>query len=165
MPLADRQERLAHLLPVAEIRLDQPLAGETELRRHVGREFWLPVGGEPCELALVAQHLESSGNGRVAVGAREPRLTDLAGQPAVVAKMAVEPAAAQRAHRIADIVADAVGRIDQRLVPIGVEQRRERVRLVVIGEMDLRVRPERAVAQKALAVEDASRVGGAEPSR
>ena len=79
--------------------------------------------------------------------------------------MAIELAVLERAHRIADIVADAVGRIDQRVVPVGVEQRGERVRLVMIGEMDLRVGAERVVAQEALGVENVRRVGGAETAR
>ncbi len=163
VPLADRQEFLAHRGPVAEIGLHQSRLGiEPKLRRHLARQLRLAVSRKPRELSLMAQHAEAARDRRVAIGAGEARLLQRPGQPAVVAVMALELAALQAAHRIADIVADAVGRINERVVPVGVEQRRERMRLVVIGEMDLRVRPERIVLQETVRAEQLVRVGDAE---
>ncbi len=156
----------AHRGPVAEIRLDQAaVIVETELRRHLFGNLRLAIRGQARQLPLMPQHAEAARDRRVAIGARESRLLQRPGQPAVVAVIAIELAVLQPAHRIADIVADAVGRIDERIVPVGVEQRGERVRLVMIGEMDLRVRAERVVAQEPLGVEDLARIGVAGAAR
>ena len=162
-PLQSAEELLAHRGPVPEIGLDQSrLVVEAELRRHLVGELRLAVGRKPRELSLVPQHAEAARDRRVAVGAREPGLLQRFREPAIVAVETFERAVLQAAHRIADIVADAVGRIDQRLVPVGVEQRGERVARVVVGEIDLRVRPERIVLQEAVGAEQLVRIGDAE---
>ncbi len=108
------------------------------------------------------QHAEAARDRRVAVGAGEPGLLQRLGQPAVIAIETFERAIFEAAHRVADVVADAVRRIDQRLVPVGVEQRGERVARVMVGEIDLRVGPERIVLQEPVGAEQLVRIGDAE---
>jgi hypothetical protein len=82
-------------------------------------------------------------------------------QPAVVAVVAGEPSVLERANRIADVVADAVGRIDQRLVPVGEEQRRQRMRRMVVGEEELRIGTKSVLREEQPGVEDRQCIGGA----
>ena len=166
MALAEAEKLLAHRGPVAEIRLVQArLFIEAELRRHFGGELRLAVGGQAGELSLMAQHAKTARNRRVAVGTGEACFLQRLREPAVIAVVALERAIFQAAHRVADIVANAVRRVDQRLVPVGVEQRSERMRRMMIGEIDLRLGPERIVFQKAIGAEQPVRIRDAEAMR
>jgi len=83
----------------------------------------------------VAPHAETGRGGGVTVCSGETvlwRAVHL--QPFFAAEQAVEPPMLQYAHAVADVVAGAVGRIDQRLVPIGEEQSRQRMRFMMIDE-------------------------------
>src|SRR5690348_12220199 len=117
--------------------------------------------GKPGELALVAQLGEPAQRGREAVGLPDRVGGELLQQKAVVAEMAGEGALFERAHAVADIVADAVGGEHQRVAPVGEEQRRQRMRLVVIGEMIAGVGAKAVVDEESLAGEDLRRIGGA----
>src|ERR1700683_4376275 len=102
----------------------------------------------------MAVDAEAAGLGGITVGEGE---TVSAGvfyqQLAVVAVIAVELAARERANAVADVVADAVGRVDQCIIPVGIEQRRESVRLVMIGEVQRNSGAEAVVVEEVLGLE------------
>jgi hypothetical protein len=62
--------------------------------------------------------------------------------------MTIQPAALEATNRIADIVAYAVGRVDQRIIPIGMKQRRQRMRFVMVLEADFGVGSKGMIGEK-----------------
>ena len=156
------EDRLLDRRLVREGRNDQPVVVEPEMFGDLLGKLGLSISRKPGELAFVTNISKAAGFGRVTIRpgeavAQRPALE----QPAVIAEMAVEPAIAQRAHAVADIVADAVGRIDQRIVPIGVEQRGQRMRLVMVGEMERDAGTKPVLGEEILGAEDRERIGGA----
>ena len=71
------------------------------------------------------------------------------GQQSIVTERELEAMVPQRADRTADIVADSVGGVNQCVVPVGVEQRGECMRGVMIRKKYARLRP-KAVRGKEL---------------
>ena len=93
------------------------------------------IGGEAGDLALVPVDLVAERLGGETVGEAEavdPRRFE---QRLVAADHFDQPAAAQEAVAVLHVVAAAVGGIDQRIVPIGMKQRRERMRAVMVVEV------------------------------
>ena len=122
--LAQGEDLLAHDAGALEVGLDQAAGADAEMPREVIRQRRFAERGEAGELALVPPHAEAAGQGRKAVGGGEAVMAGAPlGQQPVVAIGEVEAAVAKRADRIADVVANSIGRVDQRIVPIGVEQR------------------------------------------
>ena len=62
--------------------------------------------------------------------------------------MTIQPAALEAANRIADIVADAVRRVDQCIIPIGMKKGRERMRFVMVLEVDFGVGSKGMIGEK-----------------
>jgi hypothetical protein len=82
-------------------------------------------------------------------------------QPAIVTEVTMQAAVLQRADAVADVVADPVRRVEQGIVPVGVEQGRERMGLVMVGEFEDDIRPEPMIAEESVGAEHRFRVGGA----
>ena len=118
--------------------------------------------GEPGQFAFMAPFAKSGGLSGAAIGGRQAiarRPSDH--EPFFSAEMAFKHSFPQRSHTVAHIVADTVGRIDQSLVPVGVEQRRKTMRFVMIDKMQFRVRAEAVLSEKQFAAKQPMRVGNA----
>src|SRR5205085_8479625 len=79
-------------------------------------------------------------------------------EQAVRAVMELEVSVLECADRIADVVPYSIRRVDQRVVPIGMKEGRERMRAVMVGEVHRRPRPERILVKKPLGAEESMRV-------
>ncbi len=155
---ADRGDDALDIAVVLEIRADHAVVVDPEMTGDLPGQCRLAKGGEAGQLALVPKHREAAGLRGEAVdpgqaAATRPSLQ----QPAVVAEMTIETALLQRAHAVADIVADPVSGVDERIVPIGVEQRRQRVRLVVIDERQRGVGAESVMREERTGAKNARR--------
>jgi hypothetical protein len=124
---AQARDRAGDLVLVPEMRGDEPVLVEPEMFVQVGRERRLAARREAGELALVPHHLKTAGDGGERVSIREAVADRRRQQPPVVAVVARQHAVPELSHAVADVVADAVRRVDERVVPLGKEQRRERV--------------------------------------
>ena len=161
MPLEDLHHGGAQRAEVLEIGLDESLAPDAEVLRQLRRQPCLAARRDPGQLALVPERAEAARLGGVRIGECDAVPPRAVGQHHLAAIVAFELAVLQRADRIADIVAEPVRRIDQRLRPVGEEQRVERVRLVVVGEMEFHVRAERIFVAETVGAEQLRRIADA----
>ena len=74
-------------------------------------------------------------------------------QPVIAAIEGLDRAVAEAAHRILHVVAAAIGRIEQRLGPIRVEQRRQGMGAVMVEKSEMGLRPEAEIAEEGRPIE------------
>ena len=104
-------------------------------------------------------HVKAASPRRVAIGGGKTVVGGArSGQQAVVAERDVEAILPQRADRVADVVANSVGGVDQRVVPVGVEERGERMRGVMIGEEYFGLRTEAVLGKEPVGAEKTRRI-------
>ena len=156
----DVVDRLFYSGKCLEIGIDQSvLVAKTVVAREVRREGRLAARGQAGQFAFMAVDAESAGLGGIAVGEGEAVLRCMFHQQlAIVAVIAVELAACERANAVADVVAEAVGRVDKCIVPVGIEERRECVRLVMIDKVQRNTGAKAVIVQELLASEEGLRV-------
>src|SRR5262249_30369905 len=127
-------------------------------------ERGLAVGCYPGQLALVPQPPKPAGFGRKRISVREACTGYGWKEPAVVAIETLKLALLERTHAVADVVADAIGGVDQRVIPIREKQGGERVRLVMVDKAHRNVGAEPVVGQKPIRPEERQRVLNPEPA-
>ena len=149
----DSLHKIVHREVIAEIGPYAAVTIDVESRGDAVGEGRLSERGQAGELALVPVRPEAKRAGRRRIGNAEA--VDLIGneQAFVAAIERFKLAVAEMAMAVVDRVAAAVRRHQQRVVPIGVEQRWQRVRLVMIVEIDGGVVAKAGVAAKSRHVE------------
>ena len=132
---------------VGEIAVDLAVAIDAEMPRQRVIEHRLAVGGEPRQLALMAVDTEAQRLGGEAIG--KAQAVDALGlcEALIAAIEGLDRAVAEKAHRILHVVAAAVGRIEQRLRPIGMEQGRQGMGAVMVEESEMGLGPEAEIAR------------------
>ena len=147
-PLRQLEDERAHGVVIGEIAVDLAVVIDAEMPRQRVIEGRLAIGGEPRELALMAVDAEAQRLGGEAIG--EAQAVDALGlrQPVIAAIEGLDRAVAEAAHRILHVVAAAIGRIEQRLRPIRVEQRRQGMGAVMVEESEMGLRPEAEIGEE-----------------
>src|SRR5215469_3161447 len=115
-------------------------------------EHRLSIGREPRELALMAVDAKAERLGREAIGKPEAVDALRLRQALVAAIEGLDLAVAEAADRVLHVVAAAIGRIEQRLRPVGMEERRQGMGAVMVEETEMGLRPEVEIAKKGAAV-------------
>jgi hypothetical protein len=164
MSTANRFDAVAHLIPRLEFRGDQPVLAERETIREFRRERGLAERRQPGQLALVPQPAKPARFGRERVSIREARTGHWRKEPAIITIEALELASLERAHAVADIVADTVRGVDQRVVPIREKQGRERMRLVMVDKAHRNIRAKAVFCQKTIRPKETQSVLDPEPA-
>src|SRR5205807_7119325 len=114
----------------------------------------LAARGKAGELPLVAPHAKARRHRGLAVDRRQAVLRRaLYREPFVAAEQTVEPTILERTDAVAHVVADAVRGVDERVVPFGIKQSGERMRLVMIDETKVHVRPKAVLGDEAVGAE------------
>ena len=116
------------------------------------RQGRVSPGGEPRQFAFMTPFAKSGSLSGAAIGGGQAiarRSSDR--EPFFPAEMAFEHSFPQRSHTIAHVVADTVGRIDQSVIPVGVEQCRKTVGFVMIDKVQFCVRAEAVLSKKQFA--------------
>src|SRR5262249_15316434 len=115
--------------------------------------------GEASEFPFVPTPTETAGFGGKAVCHRNAVAARMGnGQPPVIAVEASEAAGLERTNAVAYIVAYAIPRINERIVPIRVEQPGQAMRLMEACEIDWNSRPKRLIAAELCGLEQSQRV-------
>ena len=149
----ERTEAVAQRAVVGQVHLDPAVRGDREVALHLGQEGRLAIGGKPGQLALVAVHPEAQGLGHKPVGEAEAARGMGARQPAIVAVEVGQRAVLKEVVAVIDLIAAAVGGVEQRLLPIGEEEARQRVGKMVVREEDSRVGPQPEIGEEGGGVE------------
>ncbi len=135
----ERADEAVHLGDAGKIREHAARLVDREAPRDPLREHRLAECRKPGQLAFMAQRNESERRGHRHVGFAHA-VDRLRHEPAFLAAIdRRELAVREDAMAVVDGVAAGIRRDQQRVVPRRVEQRRERMRLVVIVEKDPRV--------------------------
>ena len=152
-PLRQLEDERAHGVVIGEIAVDLAVVIDAEMPRQRVIEGRLAIGGQARELALMAVDAEAQRLGGEAIG--EAQAVDALGlrQPVIAAIEGLDRAVAEAADRILHVVAAAIGRIEQRLRPIRVEQRRQGMGAVMVEESEMGLRPEAEIGEEGRPVE------------
>src|SRR5262249_45909704 len=125
VPVTNLSDGFFHRVPRRKIRRYEAVSVQPIMTRNGSGEGRTPMGGEAGELSFVPTPSETAGLGGEAVGHRNavpPRMRD--GQPPVITVKAIEAAGLERTNAVAYIVAYAIPRIHERIIPIRIEERR-----------------------------------------
>src|SRR5262245_12476620 len=114
----------------------------------------LTHGGEASKLALVTIVTKTECTGRSCIRLSKAVDRGNTRQPFIAAVYFLDLTVNKPATAMVDVVTAAVGGDHQSIVPVGIEQRRYRVRFVVIVEIDDGVVAEAAITRKRIGVEE-----------
>lgn len=116
---------LPHREDVGEIHLDAAVLGNREVALHFRQQGRLSISRQPGQLAFVPVRPKAQRVGYIAVGEREAARGMGATEPAVVAIEIGQLPVFEQVMAVENVVAIAIGRIEQGLFPIGEEQARQ----------------------------------------
>jgi hypothetical protein len=144
----------------AEVGVNTPRFIDPETRADALRVHRLAHGGKARDLALVADAAEAERFGGGAISLAEAVLDRRRQDHVLSAVDGRELSVGEMAMAVVHGIAAAVGGDQQRLIPRTVEQRRQRVRFVVIIEVCHRIVAEAAVTVECGDVEERGNVAG-----
>ena len=147
----------AQRLMVGKIHLDPGIFGHPEMALHLRQQCRLAERGEPGQLAFMARHLPAERLGDKAIGEPHAALGLLAAEPAIVAVKVCQHSVTEEVMAVRNLIAGAVGGVDQRIFPVGEEKRRQGVAEMVVREEHPRAGPQAEIGDKAGAVEHIER--------
>jgi len=146
-------DEFLHRLVACEVAVDQACLVDAEMGGHGIEQHRLSIGGESGQLSFMAVADETQRRCCHAISFAQPIDAARLQQAVVAAVERLQPAAAEKPDRVLRVVARAVGRIEQRLRPIGMEEAGQRMGQMMIAERDIRVGPESIVRQKSRRIE------------
>ena len=135
-----------HVAKITEIRTHAAAVINGKMRADFFRQDRLAEGREPGQLALMAPRDEAERARHRLIGVAQTVGRQGVEQTFLAAVDRRQRAVGEMAMAVIDRIATAVGGDQERVVPVGVEQRRQRVRFVMIVEKHCRVVAEAAGA-------------------
>ena len=152
--LGEPENMAAECGVVRERAMDLALVVDMEGPRQVLEQGRLAVGREAGELALVTVDAVAERLGGVAIGHAEAVDPTRLEQVTIVAIEGLEAPLAEQAVRVLNVVAAAVAGVEQGLVPIGEEERRQGVAQVMVGETEPGLGAKAAIGEQGGAGDD-----------